>query len=99
MELKYKQKIDPVIYKQCKQCLDKVLLANHDFINLIDDKTLLETVNTKIKTLRQKYNSLAVVGMGGSSMGARMIIRSNFHEVDKKVFFLMTLMTTLLIKN
>ena len=87
MELKYKQKIDLVIYKQCKQCLDKVLLANHDFINLIDDKTLLETVNTKIKTLRQKYNSLAVVGMGGSSMGARMIIRSNFHEVDKKVFF------------
>lgn len=87
MKITYKQKTSSKLYSRLTQVLDKVISQDYDFIKLINNKAFLDGVSFEASSLRQKYNSLAIVGMGGSILGAKMMISSYYECTDREVIF------------
>ena len=87
MKIDFFRKTSSESYPKLEQLLDEVPGQDYDFIKLINNKSLLDSVNKKADALRKKYKSLAVVGMGGSILGAKMLISAYYDKVDREIVF------------
>ena len=77
--------LDSHLYKSLKICFEKVFNQEHSFIKIIDDKKMLDSFVSKASALRSCFSCLALVGMGGSSSGAKMLASSQ--KTDKDIIF------------
>lgn len=57
------------------------------FLNTFSQHKLFETSLSRAQDLRRQYKTMAVLGMGGSSLGARAILEMCQDKVDRKVLF------------
>ena len=75
--------------KEFEARLEKIKLDFHNSSKLINTLNNNYKFNFKIKDLKNfnKYNTIAIIGMGGSILGSKAIYYSFREQIKKKVYF------------
>ena len=75
--------------KEIEAKLEKIKLDFHNSSKLINTLNNNYKFNFKIKDLKNfnKYNTIAIIGMGGSILGSKAIYYSFRKQIKKKVYF------------
>ncbi|MES3037754.1 MAG: glucose-6-phosphate isomerase [Bdellovibrionota bacterium] len=73
--------VHPENLRLARQSLDQVLKANLGFVELFKRKHLLDEIETVFKKRGQQFRQAVVVGIGGSSLGVR-VIRDFFNKEE-----------------
>ena len=75
--------------KEFEAKLEKIKLDFHNSSKLINTLNNNYKFNFKIKDLKNfnKYNTIAIIGMGGSILGSKAIYYSFRKQIKKSIFF------------
>ena len=80
-EKKYLKKFDKIFLEMA----DEIKLSNNT-LNVLNDNYKFNFINKKLSKFK-KFKSIALVGMGGSILGAEAIFSFLKRKLNKKVFF------------
>jgi glucose-6-phosphate isomerase len=83
----------PLDYKQISsqnaaEIQTATILQNKNFIDVVFDEAHFEHLYNELNPLIGKYKTIVLVGIGGSSLGAKMLTRALFNNTYPQVFFL-----------
>ena len=84
-EITTKLSADQILDK-LTECYDLCVKDNPGFLRILDDSALLKTSIDRAKEVQKDFDHLVVLGIGGSSLGAKAIIQA-FDCKDKVTFF------------
>ncbi len=67
---------------------NSVLHENYGFISLPNNQQIVEEIEKKLVTHKERFSHIVILGIGGSSLGGRMLVDSLSYNHGKKIIFL-----------